>query len=179
MIWGITGCVGAGKSHASAILAGLGARVLDLDRVAAKAVLQSSLGLTPAEALTAIVMNSPDRARIEAALIPVVQARVADWCAESSQPGVLDAALLFEHGLERFCDFTVCVCCPIGERRRRVLLRSTASARLFEAIEASQWSEADKAQRSKLRVSGDFEGELKKAWFALTPTLSPEGERES
>lgn len=69
---------------------------------------------------------------------------------------------------------TGCVCCPIGERRRRVLLRSTASAQLFDAIEASQLTEEEKGNRAQLRVSGDFHG-LKEAWFALSPTPSPGG----
>ncbi|MDP3157881.1 MAG: dephospho-CoA kinase [Archangium sp.] len=177
MIIGVTGCVGAGKSTASAILAGFGARVLDLDRVAANAVKESSLGLTAAEALAAVVKGGPDKARIEVALIPVVHARVAAWCAESAQPGVLDAALLFEHGLERFCDFTICVCCPIEERKRRVELRSTASSGLFAAIEAAQWPEEKKASLARLIVQGDGDltATLFTAWNALSPTLSPSG----
>ncbi len=172
MIIGVTGCVGAGKSTASAILAGFGARVLDLDRVAARAVKESSLGLTAAEALAAVVMGGPDKARIEASLIPVVHSRVAAWCAESDQPGVLDAALLFEHGLERFCDLTICVCCPIEERKRRVALRSTASKGLFSAIEAAQWPEQRKASLSRLIVQGDGDltGGLLTAWNALSPS---------
>ena len=173
MILGLTGCVGAGKSTAAAILGELAARVLDLDRVAAKAVLESSLGLTPAEALTQVVTGGPDRTRIEGAILPIVLKRVEAWCAESTQTGVLDAALLFEHGLDRFCDFTVCVCCPIGERRRRVLLRSTASAQLFDAIESAQWSEEEKARRSSFRISSAEE--IRAVWSALSPTLSPAG----
>jgi dephospho-CoA kinase len=167
VIWGVTGCIGAGKSTATLMLEQLGARVLDLDRVSAWAVTQSSLGITPARALETVVTNGPDRARTETVLIPIVERRVAQWCAESTAPGVLDAALLFEQGLERFCDFTVCVCCPIGERRRRVLLRPTASAALFDAIEASQWPEARKAQRAQLCV---WDGEaLRQAWLARFP----------
>lgn len=168
MIWGITGCVGAGKSTAAAILEQLGARVLDLDRVAAKAVTESSLGLTPAEALTQVVAGGPDRSRIEAAILPSVLKRVEAWCAESTQPGVLDAALLFEHGLDRFCDFTICVCCPIGERRDRVSKRSTASAQLFDAIESAQWSEEEKAKRAALRItSADA---IREVWLTRVPT---------
>ncbi|MDP1824774.1 MAG: dephospho-CoA kinase [Archangium sp.] len=166
MIWGVTGSVGAGKSTVATILASFGARVLDVDEVAARALAESSLGLTAAQALAAVVTGGPDRARIEAALIPVVENRIAEWAAASEVPGVLDSALLFEHGLERFCDFTVCVSCPIEERRRRVTQRNTASARLFDAIEASQWPESEKARRSTLQVSGqgDPTAALRQAW---------------
>ena len=175
MIIGVTGCVGSGKSTASAILASFGARVLDLDRVAARAVKESSLGLSPAEALAAVVTGGPHKARIEAALIPVVNALVAAWCAESTAPGVLDAALLFEHALERFCDLTICVCCPIEERRRQVELRSTTSSALFAAIEAAQWPEERKASLAQLIVQGDGEltGILRTAWNAIVPVGSP------
>jgi dephospho-CoA kinase len=165
VIWGVTGCVGAGKSTVASILSGFGARVLDVDDVAAQALAESSLGLTAAQALTAVVTGGPERARIEAALIPEVQRRVAAWCAESEVPGVLDAALLFEHGLARFCSVTLCVCCPAEERRRRVEARSTTSARLFEAIESSQWPEAEKAQRATHQVPTSQPLE------ALTPQL--------
>ena len=152
MIWGVTGCVGAGKSTVSSLLAGFGARVLDVDDVAAQVLAESSLGLTAAQALTAVVTGGAERARIEAALIPEVQRRIAAWCAESEVPGVLDAALLFEHGLERYCSVTLCVCCPAEERRRRVEARSTTSARLFDAIESSQWPEAEKARRATHQI---------------------------
>ena len=124
MIWGITGCVGAGKSTVATILAGFGARVLDVDDVAAQALRESSLGLDAAQALRAIVTRGPDRARIEAALVPVVERRVEAWAAEATGLGVLDAAMLFEYDLDRFCDFTVCVCCPIDQRRARVFTTS-------------------------------------------------------
>ena len=177
MIWGVTGSVGAGKSTVATTLAGFGARVLDVDEVAAQALAESTLGLTAAKALAAIVTGGPDRARIEAALIPVVEKRIAEWVAASGVPGVLDSALLFEHGLDRFCDFTVCVCCPIEERRSRVTQRSTASARLFDAIEASQWPEVEKARKATMQVlgQGDPTAALREAWFALAPTLSLSG----
>ncbi len=172
MIWGITGCVGAGKSTVATILAGFGARVLDVDDVAAQALRESSLGLDAAQALRAIVTRGPDRARIEAALVPVVERRVEAWAAEATGLGVLDAAMLFEYDLDRFCDFTVCVCCPIDQRRARVLARSTASARLFDAIEASQLPEAEKAARSGTILSGTL------AQPALTEFLSRLLERQ-
>ena len=152
MIWGVTGCVGAGKSTVASILSGFGARVLDVDDVAAQALAESGLGLTVAQALTAVVTGGAERACIEAALIPEVQRRVAAWCAESEVPGVLDAALLFEHGLDRFCSVTLCVCCPTAERRRRVEARSTTSARLFDAIDSSQWPEVEKSRRATHQV---------------------------
>lgn len=155
MIWGVTGAVGAGKSTVAALLAGFGARVLDVDEVAAQALAQSALELTAAQALEAVVTGGADRARLEAVLVPEVQRRIGDWCARSTLPAVLDAALLFEHGLERFCDVTVCVRCPTDERRRRVEARPTTSSRFFQAIEAAQWPEREKARRALHQVWGN------------------------
>lgn len=148
MIVGITGAVGAGKSTLAREYAARGFAVLDVDEVAAEAV--RALGLSPREVLIEILTGGPRRAEFERVVVPEVKRRIAQWCAETVGPKVIDAALLFEHGLDALCDETICVTCPVDERRRRVLARGTTSADYFDAIERAQWSEAEKCARATL-----------------------------
>ena len=69
---------------------------------------------------------------------PAIHARRAGDAAQAATKATVkffDAALLFEHGLDALCDETICVTCPVDERRRRVLARGTTSATFFDAIE--------------------------------------------
>jgi dephospho-CoA kinase len=147
VILGVTGSVGAGKSTIAALLKTRGFEVLDVDDVAARAAVE--LGLSPGEALRRVLGG--DRA-LEQSLVQLVKREVAAWCAQTHGPKVIDAALLFEHGLDVSCDRTLCARGPIDERRRRVSLRSTTSATHFDRIEASQWPEEEKARRASLTV---------------------------
>lgn len=171
MTWvlGVTGCVGAGKSTVSAILATRGWVALDVDEVAAtgldrhvdavRALLPEAVGDDGAIAkhlvLSRMFRDQQCRAQLEELLLPTVRAEIAAWRRSLSLPGVLDAALLFEAGLDRYCDETLLVTCPRAVRRARVAQRATASAAHFEAIETAQWSEALKATRASRTLSSD------------------------
>lgn len=147
MIIGLTGCVGSGKST---LAVALGFPVLDVDQLGAAAA--KAVGLAPAEALARVV--SGDRA-LEALLAPMVKDAISAWLAVTERPCVIDSALLFEQGLEASCTVTVCLTCPVEVRRARVAQRDTASARLFDAIEAAQWPEAKKAGAAQVVVSSE------------------------
>ena len=166
---GVTGAVGAGKSTVCAALAGHGFAVLDVDVVASEvlaagvpevAALLPELGGAPSgpAVLRAILDRPALRPRVEAAARPYVEARIRAWRAALTTDGALDAALLFEQGLDALCDATWCVTCPADERRLRVGARATTSARTFDAIEAAQWPEAEKARRADDVVEGAAEG---------------------
>jgi dephospho-CoA kinase len=146
VIVGLTGAVGAGKSTAAALLAAQGFEALDVDEVAAQAV--RARGLDPGEALLEVLTRGPRGKDLEAAIAPEVERRVGAWCAQTAGPRVIDAALLFELGLDVHCALTICLRCPAEERRRRVEARRTISARHFEHIERAQLDEAEKARRA-------------------------------
>ncbi|MFZ5440773.1 MAG: dephospho-CoA kinase [Myxococcota bacterium] len=151
MIVGITGAVGAGKSTLAQTYAARGFAVLDVDEVAAETV--RALGRSPREVLIELLTGGPQRAALEAVLVPEVKRRIAAWCATTPGDKVIDSALLFEHGLDALCDETICVTCPREERLRRVLARGTTSAAFFDAIERAQWPEAEKAARATRLVA--------------------------
>ncbi|MFT3708619.1 MAG: dephospho-CoA kinase [Archangium sp.] len=145
MIIGITGCVGAGKST---LANALGFPVLDVDEVGA--ISARAIGVHPAMALARIVQG--DRA-LEAQLATMVKAAIDAWLQTVARPCVIDSALLFEQGLDASCTLTVCVTCPVEVRRARVVQRRTASAQLFDQIEAAQWPEAQKAAGAQIVIS--------------------------
>lgn len=147
MIIGITGCVGSGKST---LANALGFPVLDVDQVGA--VSAKAIGLSPAVALARIVGGDRE---LEAKLVPMVKSAIAAWLEVTERPCVIDSALLFEQGLDALCDLTVCLTCPVEVRRARVATRTTASAKLFDQIEAAQWPEARKAAGAKVVVASD------------------------
>lgn len=166
---GVTGAIGAGKSTVCGVLAAHGWSVLDLDAVAAAALVaqlpivaqhlpmvSSASGALDKEALFAEVLCHPGRrAQLTDLLRPDVMQRIRAWAEGLDGCGALDAALLFEQGLDSFCQATLCVVCDHAERRQRVARRSTASARHLEALEAAQWPEATKRARAQVVVSTD------------------------
>jgi dephospho-CoA kinase len=143
VIVGLTGAVGAGKSTVAAFLAQRGFQVIDVDVLAAKAAL--ARGVSPGDALLRVLEGD---SVLEALLLADVKSSLAAWAETTTGNRVIDSALLFEHGLDRLCDVTVCLTCPLEERRRRVGTRSTTSASHFDRIEGSQLSEAEKAHRA-------------------------------
>lgn len=165
----MTGAVGAGKSTVCAVLAARGFEVLDVDELASEvlaagvpevAALLPELGgqLSGPAVLRAMLERPTLRPQVEAAARPYVEARIHAWKAALTTHGALDAALLFELGLDALCDATWCVTCPADQRRARVNARTTTSSRYFDAIEAAQWPEAEKVKRADDVVSGTSAG---------------------
>lgn len=192
-VLGITGAVGAGKSTLCRILRGHGWSVLDVDDVAAAAlpqvqpflvrripgVLTKEGALDKARIFAAMLRDPGLRAELTQELRPLVLQHVREWEDALSGPGVLDAALLFESGLDASCDATLCVLCSREERRRRVEQRSSASALHFDAIDAAQWPESEKRARAGACLSTEesperperIEQELRKALASLGWTI--------
>jgi dephospho-CoA kinase len=166
-VLGVTGCVGAGKSTVRRILEAAGWSAFDVDAQAALAVsephvrnaLRDALGpaakLSAGAVLARLLTSPAERAIIEAIIAPDVTTRLIAWKSALTAPGVLDSALLFEAGFDRWCEATLCVTCASAVRRERVLARSTTSAAHFDAIEASQWPEHEKARRATYALGSE------------------------
>ncbi len=166
-VLGVTGAIGAGKSAVCGILLRRGWAVLDLDDVAEAAVVaalpevallipavRAADGSVNKAAIFSAMLHDPLlRQDLETLLRPYVFQHVQDWIGKLRAPGVLDAALLFESGLDTLCRATICVACPRTERQRRVLQRPTASAQHFAALEAAQLSESEKCARASATLS--------------------------
>jgi dephospho-CoA kinase len=175
-VLGITGAVGAGKSTVGGALRDRGWPVLDVDDAASESLVDagpelslvvpaavSREGIVDKAALFAAMMgDAAVRSRVEACLRPHVVRRITAWTRALEGPGALEAALLFELGLDEFCDATLCLQCPRDERRRRVQARRSTSARHFDAMDAAQLPESEKARRADavLSTDGALEGTM-------------------
>ena len=143
-IIGLAGGIGSGKSLVAQMMNELGARVLDADLAAHRALADPDVvasllawwgpsvvdadGRVDRERVAEIVFEAPaERRRLEALIHPRI---FAEWAETFQQcrddPAiaaaiVIDAALLFEAGLDESCDAIVFVDTPEDARAERVM----------------------------------------------------------
>ena len=142
VVIGLMGGIGSGKTMAAAILAEMGAAVLDADAICTelhetaevkdairqrwgRAVLDANGKLDRAK-LAAIAFRDPEELRalndiLHPAVIERIEQAVADCRARgAAETCVIDAALLLESGLIRLCDATIFIECDATTRARRL-----------------------------------------------------------
>ena len=167
---GLTGGIGSGKSAAAAHFAGLGAEVVDTDRIAhaltapggaAMDGIRSTFGATFIAAdgsldraqMRARIFSSPDaRRQLEAILHPMIRQQSHQACLASQAAYVILAVpLLIESGHWRERCARVCVVdCPEALQVARVMARSGLDRAGVLAIMASQAS-----REQRLSVADD------------------------
>ena len=173
---GLTGAVGAGKSTAAAALAGHACRVVDVDAMGhealrdgptrdavsarfGKGVLDAG-GDVERRTLASVVFS--DRAALrdlEAIVHPRVAQMVSDALARPSAAGtravVVDCALLFEGGIDAFCDHVICVSANRATREDRAAATRGWSRDEFKRREGMQLPADEKAARACHVVTND------------------------
>lgn len=151
---GLTGGIGSGKSAVSALLADLGATIVDADRIAREVVAPGSPALAEIArefshgviapdssldrtAMARVVFADPSaRQRLETIIHPRVRARAAEieaaaWAADPSAVVVHDVPLLVETGQQDDYDIVLVVDVPTEVQVRRLV-----SARGMDEAEA-------------------------------------------
>ncbi len=153
MIIGLTGRTGSGKTTASGVFSEQGAGIIDADAVAHevlrkggaayKGVIEtfgagilSESGEIDRSLLGAEVFNNIKKLLklnelTHSHILAEIKLRIA---ASTRENTVIDAALLFESGLDEVCDLTVAVTAPESVRMSRIMERdrlSAASAKAF------------------------------------------------
>lgn len=200
---GLTGGIGSGKSTVAAMLAQLGAHVVDTDAIArrltapggeALPLLAEAFGadvLTPQgeldrDRMRALVFQSPAaKLRLEALLHPLITARALAEAglARPGQPVVFDVPLLAEsaHWRDRVHRVLV-VDCPEDLQVQRVMARSGWPEAQVRQVIASQ---ASRAQRRALADAVILNeglslpelqaqvGALWQAWTEAPPPIAP------
>ena len=182
LVLGLTGGIGTGKSEVTRALAGLGASVIDADRVGHEAyrphqgiwqeVVQafgeeilSPDGEVDRKALGAIVFSQPDaRAKLNGIMHPWMAKEIERRIDQMRQDGVevvvLEAALLIEAGWQGLVDELWVTTADEEEAVTRVSLRSGLSEEQVRGRMATQMPVAEKIRQADVVIdnSGNLGG---------------------
>lgn len=184
MLLGVTGCSGTGVSTVASVWSSLGARVCSLDKVghgflektSVKIALENEL-LIPGLAdktQEQIRKELRDRAFVSPEILSginrVLHPRLSRWVADSAELlrgrrgiFVLDAALIFELGLENCFNFVITVTDDLERVVNRLVERDGISTDTVKGRWKNQLSLYEKRNRSHFVISNsETEDELKK-----------------
>ena len=188
---GLTGNIASGKSTVARVWTSLGARLIDADQLArravepgtpalraiaerwGRAVIDERGGLDRA-ALREIVFRDPEeRARLEAIVHPAVAALREREYRRLEERGtgtvVADVPLLFEVGMEDEFDLVVLVDAPEAVRRERLVRDRGLTPEEADRMIAAQMPSAQKRARADLIIENDgsleqLEERARSAW---------------
>ncbi|MBE0376402.1 dephospho-CoA kinase [Pseudoalteromonas prydzensis ACAM 620] len=164
---GLTGGIGCGKSAVSAMFEQLGITVVDADIIARQVVAPNSNGLAAISEHFGNEILNPDGSLNRAKLREVIFADTAqktwlnnllhplirektlnDLSTANSAYVVLVAPLLFENGLEQYCDRTLIIDVPVEIQISRTIARDNIDRQQALSIIAAQMSREDKLHRA-------------------------------
>lgn len=169
---GITGGIGSGKTTVCKIFETLGAPVFYADEVSKSILFSNAIisevrslfgdlvfsnGKLDKNKLSKIVFNDNDKLnQLNSFLHPKVGMAFEVWKRKQDFPFVVkEAAILFESGSFKSCDFIVNVSCSKLERINRVIKRDNRSLSDVEAIIARQWSEIKRNEKSDFTIENE------------------------
>ena len=157
MVVGLTGGIGSGKSTIAKAFAALGIAVFNSDEQA-KALIATDAQVK--ERIIAafgeeayqngeynqIVFNNSEKLAILNGIVhPALAEYFKQWAKEQTSPYVLkEAAILFESGSYKDCDYIITVTAPEEVRIARVMARDHCTEAQVRARMAQQWSDAQR-----------------------------------
>lgn len=174
VIVGITGGIGSGKSTISKVFNILGVPVYDSDAESKKILFSKVVasdvinrfgdvvlkdGELDRVLLGKFVFNNPDELKwLNSLLHPKVKEAFDNWVNQQDSNYVIkEAAILFESGAYRSCDFIINVACPEEKRIARVVKRDARSIPEVKKIIEKQLSEAERRSRADYTIDNDVE----------------------
>jgi len=165
-IIGLTGGIGSGKTTISKFFSEFGIPVYIADDEAKKiSALPETVhsirttfgesifdnGQLNREKLAKIVFNNPEKLKVLNAIIhPAVRAHFESWLKKHTNAALVvkEAAILFESGSYKDCDFVITVTAPLETRISRVLERdATTRENVINRID-SQWTDEQRISKS-------------------------------
>lgn len=162
MVVGLTGGIGSGKTTVAKMFRKLGVPVYIAD-IEAKKLMNSSKSIREKvinafgeeayskEGLNRSYMSSKvfkDKKQLEilnGIVHPEVKRDFEAWAAKQKSPYVIkEAAILFENGGYKHCDFTILVTAPLQERFKRILERDATTKKEIQQRMDNQWGDKEK-----------------------------------
>ncbi|MEI5639348.1 MULTISPECIES: dephospho-CoA kinase [unclassified Pseudoalteromonas] len=175
-ILGLTGGIGAGKTAVSDYLAQQGIVIVDADVVAREVVepgsealeaikaefgeqvIQADGGLNRAKLRQLIFADDNKKRWLNNLLHPRIRESLLSQLQQAnSEYVVLSAPLLFENGLEKYCDATLLVDVPVAVQISRTSSRDGVDKTQVESIIAAQMSREEKQQKADYILNNDRE----------------------
>lgn len=96
-----------------------------------------------------VFSNKEKLDKLNAIIHPYVQQDFLQWKQSQQAPYVIkEAAILFESGSYRDCDFIIMVTAPLEERIKRVMLRDKINRETVEKRIKNQWNDEKKIELS-------------------------------
>lgn len=179
MIVGLTGGIGSGKTTVANFFSALGIPVYIADVEAKKLMkISPSIRVEIIQLLgkNAYIKNVPNRTYIadkvfkDASLLEglnaIIHPRVAthfeNWYEQQKSPYVIkEAAILFENGGYKHCDFMILVTAPLKLRIERIKKRDKSSEEEIQNRMDAQWNDAKKNALSDVCIENTFLDETK------------------
>ena len=165
-IVGLTGGIGSGKTTVASMFNDLGIPVYIADEEAKKLMVSSKvikrklIGLFGENAYKKDQLNKPFIAeaifnnkslleKMNAIVHPKVANHFKRWMQKQNAPYVIkEAAILFENGGYKQCDFMITVTASKELKIKRLLKRDDTTLEKIEAIMNNQWSDEEKVKCS-------------------------------
>ncbi len=195
LVLGLTGGIASGKSLVAADFVRRGARLLDADRIARDVVALGTPGLAAVLQRFGQEMRLPDgnldrarlgalifadaaaRADLNALLHPRIRDRIAADLQAARAQGValcvVDAALLFELGLDAACDAVIAVDCDEAQQIARLMARNGLTREAAQQRIASQWTAQARNARAGWTLDNrgslaELDREMGRVWREIT-----------
>ncbi len=179
MLIGLTGMSGAGKSTVAALFEKKGFRIIDCDalvhslyedirytRLVADAFGEGYIreGRVDRKKLGSLVFSNPEALKkLNETVSPFIMCAVTDRIKAARREEtstVLDAPLLFEYGLEKYCDCVIGVTVDIETAVRRLSVRDRRSEEELRARLRSQHDAAFFSEHCDYVLENDGDGQM-------------------
>ena len=188
-IIGLTGGIGSGKTTIAHYFHSFGIPVYIADDEAKKLMDSQELinlvreafggsiienGSVNREKLAKIVFNNPDKLRkLNAIVHPAVQIHFKNWLLEHNSVAyiIYEAAILFESGNFKNCDYIITVTTPIETRIERVINRDKTTRDLILKRMDAQWTDSQRISKSDFVIQNQNSEEAKKKVYEILKFL--------
>ncbi|MBO4371035.1 MAG: dephospho-CoA kinase [Paludibacteraceae bacterium] len=189
---GITGGIGSGKSYFCRLLeiAGIPSfnadvenkNLLNSDQEMRHELIQlfgedcyTEKGFNKAKVAKLIFEDASLREKMNAICHPRVARRFEQWCEEQAQSNIqvvlLESAILFESGFDRFMDKVILVTAPVNDRIERTMKRDNCDQQTVQSRMNAQQSDEEKARRADFILYNGPDDDPNKQVFELLAKL--------